>query len=329
MLVAKNSPSARPPWENPWARFALVRLASLTAVLTTLLVTTFMILHLIPGDPARRIAGPQALPQQVEQLRETLGLNNPLLVQFTEYAKGVLQWDLGTSFVTREPVIKIISDRLPKTAQLAAAAVALMVVLAVPVGIVVGAMTREGRHPRFESLFTGITGVVGALPEYLAATFLVFIFAVWLHWLPVGGAGTWTSLILPALAVAVRPIAALSRIVRVETLNVLAQDYIRTARSKRLPDRLLYFRHALRNVLTAVLTIAGMYFAELIGGTVIVENVFAWPGLGTAIIQAVHGLDLPVIQGTTLFLGLVVVVVNATVDVLLGFVDPRSLVRGW
>jgi len=173
----------------------------------------------------------------------------------------------------------------------------------------------------------GVTSVGGALPEFLASTFLAFVFAIWLRWLPVAGADERAAIVLPALAISLRPISVLSRIVRVETLNVLAQDYMRTARSKRLPPRLLYLRHALPNVLTAALTIGGLLFTGLLGGAVIVENVFAWPGLGTAVVQAVLNRDYPVIQGVILMLGMAVVLVNTLVDILLGVVDPRSIIR--
>jgi peptide/nickel transport system permease protein len=325
--LAKALDSGAPRQVNPWVKFAFVRLVSLAGILLVLLFATFMVLHLLPGDPARRIAGSEAPAEYVEQLRRELGLNDPILMQFAAYVRKVVRLDFGTSFVSREPVTKVIADRLPKTALLAASAVLLMAVLAAPIGIVAGALTREGRHPRFELIFTSITSVGGALPEYLIGTLLVFVFAVWQRWLPVAGSSGWQSLILPSLAVALRPIMTLSRIVRVETLNVLAQDYMRTARSKHLPARMIYFRHTLRNVLTAVLTITGMYFAELIGGTVIVENVFAWPGLGTSIVTAVSAQDYPVIQEIALLLGMAVVVVNAGVDIVLGIVDPRSLLK--
>jgi peptide/nickel transport system permease protein len=331
MSTSRPVAVAREPHEarrlNPWVQFALIRGASLIGILLVLVVATFLILHLIPGDPARRIAGPQATPEFLAQLRQNLGLNRPLWQQFTDYLHDVSHLDFGRSYATGEDVSFVLGVRLPKTAQLAGFAVALMILFAVPIGIVAGALTREGRHRRLELAFTSITSIGGALPEYLSGTLLAFVFAVVLKILPVAGSGDLRFLLLPGLAVSLRHISTLSRIVRVETLNVLAQDYIRTARSKRLPDRLIYFRHTVRNVLTAVLTIAGMEFAELIGGTVIVENVFAWPGLGTAIVQSVLTRDYPVVQGAVLMLGIAVVIVNMVVDILLGIVDPRSIVK--
>jgi peptide/nickel transport system permease protein len=187
------------------------------------------------------------------------------------------------------------------------------------------ALTRENRNRGFELAFTAVTSTMSALPNFLSATFLAFLFAVWLRWLPVAGASQWSAVILPAIAVGLRPLAELSRIVRVETLNVLTQDYVRTARGKRLPARLIYLRHVLPNVLTSALTIGGLVFAGLVGGTVVVENVFAWPGLGTALVQAILARDYPVVQGITLLLGMAVVLVNTAVDTTLKLVDPRVL----
>lgn len=283
--------------------------------------------RLIPGDPARTIAGFDASREEVERVRQALGLDRPLLTQFVAYTRNALRLNFGESFVTSEPVTKIIADRLPETGQLALVALLLVLLLSVPLGMIAGALTREGRNRGAEVAFTAVTSIGGALPEFLASTFLAFFFAVWLRWLPVAGADSSAAIILPALAISIRPIAILSRIVRVEALNVLAQDYIRTARSKRLPATLLYLRHTLPNVLTAALTIGGLLFTGLLGGAVIVENVFAWPGLGTAVVSAVLARDYPVIQGVILMLGIAVVLVNTFVDILLGIVDPRSLIR--
>jgi peptide/nickel transport system permease protein len=315
------------PRLGPWPRFILRRAIGLVGVLATLLLITFMLIHLVPGDPAVRAAGVEATEEHIEFLREDLGLNRPIPEQFINYVERVARLDFGNSFITKEPVSKIIADRFPKTAQLAAVALALVLIISIPFGIIAGAITREGRNQRFEMVFMAVTGVGGAVPEFLTGTLLAFFFAVILRWLPVGGANKPESIILPALAISIRSVALYSRIVRLETLNVLAQDYIRTARSKRLPPYLLYLRHILPNVLTSALTIGGLLFAGLLGGTVIVENVFAWPGLGTQVVKAVLSLDYPVIQGAVLYFGLIVVLINTIVDVLLVVVDPRSLVE--
>jgi peptide/nickel transport system permease protein len=332
LLATPDASPAKPAahrtrWMTAWLRFLIWKLARLALVLLVLLFATFMIIRLIPGDPARLAAGFDATPQDVANVRAEMGLDEPLPVQFASYVGRVLHLDLGRSFSSHEPVETIIADRLPRTAELAVAALVLVMLLSLPIGIAAAAATREGRHRRGELAFGAVSSLLSAVPEYLAATFLVFLLAVKLGWLPVAGSDDWNSIVLPALAIAITPTAHLARIVRVETLNVLAQDYIRTARSKRLPTRLLYLRHVLPNVLTAALTIGGLIFASLIGGAIIVENVFAWPGLGTAVVQALISRDFLVVQAAVLLLGAAVVIVNTVVDLVLGAVNPRSLVR--
>jgi peptide/nickel transport system permease protein len=209
--------------------------------------------------------------------------------------------------------------------ELAAAALILVLGVSIPAGLFAGALGRDNRHRKSDLAFTSVTSIFGSIPEYLTGTFLAFIFAVVLKWLPVAGSTGFASLVLPALAIALRPMSILARLVRAETLNVFATDYMRTARSKRLPARLVYLRHALPNVVTAALSIAGILFASIIGGAVVVENVFARAGIGTALVNAVLNRDYPLIQGLILVLGVLVVVVNALVDVLIAIVDPRSM----
>lgn len=312
---------------HPWTGFLLRRLFSLCLILLALALATFSMVRLIPGDPALNIAGFDATPDQIEAIRHQLGLDQPLQVQLVSYFTNLLHGDLGYSYATKEPVLELIQSRIGNSLQLAGVSLLLVVLVSIPGGMLAGALTREGRAPRGEITFTAVTSVIGALPEYLMATFLAFLFAVEIQLLPVAGTEGPQSLVLPTLAVSLRPIAVLLRIVRVETLNVLAQDYIRTARSKRLPARLLYLRHALPNVVTAALTIAGILFAALIGSAVVVETVFARSGLGTSLVNAVLARDYPVIQGVVLVLGVTVVVVNAAVDILLATIDPRSLTR--
>ena len=292
-----------------------------------LATASFMMVRLIPGDPALVVGGLSATPDELVLIRHELGIDEPLQVQYAKYWINLAHGNLGASFVTQEPVANVISDRAGSSFQLAGVSLALVLLVSIPLGMLTGALTRDGRHKRLEVTLTGVTSVVGSLPEYLVGTLLAFVFAVWLRLLPVAGSEGWQPLVLPALAISLRPMAILTRLVRVETLNVLAMDYMRTARSKRLPARVIYTRHALPNVVTAALTIGGILFAGIIGGAVIVENVFARPGLGTALVNAVLARDYPVIQGVILVLGVVVVVVNAAVDVLLAMIDPRSITR--
>ena len=312
---------------NPWLGFLARRLLSLVLVLIGLFVAVFLMVRLIPGDPALYVLGDNATQEDILRIRHALGLDQPALIQLFHYTVSVLQGDLGTSFSTGVAVSTVISQRFGTSFQLAATALALVLLLSIPGGLAAGAFTQEGRHRTGEVVLTGISSIVGSLPEFLTATFLAFVFAVWLRVLPVAGNAGWQSLILPVLAVSLRPTAVLIRIVRVATLDVLATDYIRTARSKRLPARLIYMRHALPNVVTAALTIGGLLFAGIIGGAVVTENVFARTGLGTTLVTAVLIRDYPVVQGITLVLGAIVVVANAIVDVLVTVVNPRSLAR--
>jgi peptide/nickel transport system permease protein len=235
------------------------------------------------------------------------------------------QFSAGSA-VSGISVATLIGERIGSSLQLVGAAVALVVIFGVPLGMLAGALTREGRHRRLEVLFTGVTSVLGAIPDYLSGTILAFVFAVELRVLPVSSAGI-NGLILPAVAVAIAPTAYVARIARVETLNVLAQDYIRTARAKRLPRRVIMFRHALPNIATSVLTVSGLIFSALIGGTILVEAVFNRPGLGTELVQAIVSTDYPTVQGVILVLGSVVIAVNLFVDIVLAIVDPRNLTR--
>jgi peptide/nickel transport system permease protein len=301
------------------------RLAGLVLVLLGLMIATFLMVRVLPGDVTVTVLGPDATEANRQAIRDQLGLQRPILEQFGIYTTHLMHADFGESFVTKQPVRNVIADRLPKSAVLAATSLLIVMLVSVPLGVWMGAVTRDARHPKLEAAFTAVASVFGSVPQFLTATFLAFIFAVWLRVLPVVGSDSWESLVLPTLSIAVGPTFILSRIVRVETLNVLAMDYIRTARSKRLGDLRIYFRHVLPNVLTAALTIGGLVFANLVGGAVLVEIIFARVGLGSALVQAVIVRDYPVVQGIVLVLGITVVVVNAVVDVTLGVLDPRSL----
>ncbi|MFD3652163.1 ABC transporter permease [Streptomyces sp. NPDC058620] len=315
-------PAYRPGFApGPWGVFLMRRLGGLVAVAATLVVVTFLIVQLIPGDPARVLAGADASPGDIERLRGQLGLDQPLLTRFVDYAGGLFHGDLGLSFQTREPVADIIAARLPFTAELALLAVLVVLLVAVPLGLAIA--VRGNR--RTDSAFTFTTSLVGATPEYVIATLLVLVFAITLGVFPAAGAETLMSLVLPVAAIALPGTSVMARIVRREAASVLAQDYMRTARGRRLPPLTLYTRHALPNLLTATLTLGGLILTSLLGGTVIVESVFAWPGMGQRVVEAILARDYPVIQGCVLVLGLLAALLNLVVDVVLGLLDPRTL----
>ncbi|MDQ1007810.1 peptide/nickel transport system permease protein [Streptomyces sp. V4I23] len=312
---------ARGSFPGPRSRYLLRRLAGVAAVAATLVVLTFLMVRLIPGDPARALAGADASSADIARTRGELGLDKTLPTQFADYVGGLFRGDLGLSFQTREPVGDIIATRLPFTAELAFLAVLVVLALSVPLGLAVAARGRR----RTDNTFTFATGLVGAVPEYVLGTLLVLLFAITLGVLPAAGAEALPSLILPVAAIALPGTCVMARIVRREAAHVLAQDYMRTARGRRLPPLRLYTRHALPNLLTATLTLGGLILASLLGGTVIVESVFAWPGMGTRVVDAILARDYPVIQGCVLVLGLLAAVLNLLVDLVLGLLDPRAL----
>ncbi|MGI8867419.1 MAG: ABC transporter permease [Mycobacteriales bacterium] len=334
LLAAASESPPRPAalsgsrwWANPWLRFTVRRLVRLLVSVLALVSAAFAMIHAVPGDPVRAALGLTAPQSLVTARRHALGLDQPLWHQCLHFLHGAATGDLGTSTTSQLPVTTIIAQRLPPTAELAGLAFVVVLLIGIPLGMCAAALTREGRHPRTELGFGALTGLFAAIPEFLLGVGLVFAFAVTLNLLPVAGRAGPTSYLAPVAALAAGPIAILARIVRVEALRVLGQDYIRTARAKRLPARLLYVRHTLPNLLTATLTLSGLLLAGLLAGTVLVENVFAWPGLGTELAVSVPAKDYPVVQGLALVFGGGVLLINLVVDVLIAVADPRSAIR--
>jgi peptide/nickel transport system permease protein len=313
--------------QHTWLSFLARRIGRLIVSLAVVLSLSFLLIQFIPGDPVRLALGPTAPASMVAQQRAALGLTKPLGIQYLDYWHDVLTGHLGSSIVSGQSVGQIIATSLPETAELVGVALVLTMIFAVSIGVLAGALTHQGRRPRLLLFFTSATSILNTIPEFLLGVGLVFVFAVTLKLLPVAGASGWQSLVLPALAIAIGPTAGLARIVRVQTDVVLAQDYMRVARAKRLPTWMIYLRHALPNLLTAALTIGGLLLGTLVASSVVVENVFARPGLGTAIVQAITQHDYPVIQGILLVLGAAVLVLNLLVDLLLSALDPRSTLR--
>ncbi|TYB60157.1 ABC transporter permease [Nonomuraea sp. PA05] len=313
-------------WSHPWFRFTLRRARRLLLALWVLVTASFLMIHLVPGDPVRAALGPTAPADLVQATKQELGLLDPLWQQYAGFLGRLLQGDLGVSITSRLPVSEMIGQRLPATVQLAVAAFVLSLLVAVPVGVVMAVITRRGRGRRTELAFTGTSVVLGAIPDFLLAVGLVYLLAVQTRLFPVAGLDDWNSYVLPTLALAIGPAAVLSRIVRVEMLAVMEADYIRTARAKRLTPVRVQLVHALPNAVTASLTLGGMLLSSLVAGTVLVENVFAWPGLGSTIVSSIVAKDYPLVQGTVLVYGVGVLLINTLVDVLLAVLDPRSTI---
>jgi peptide/nickel transport system permease protein len=312
---------------GPWLSFARRRLRRFLVSLWVLVTMAFLMIHMVPGDPVRAALGMTAPTELVNARRQSLGLNDPLWVQYGHYLGGLFTGDLGISMTSNQPVSQVIGDRLPATLELAVAAFAVVLVVAIPLGVLFAVLTRGGRRRGGELAFTSLSVLLAAVPEFLVAVGLVTVFAVRLGWFPVAGRGGTGALVLPVAALAIGPAAVLARVVRVELLSVLGNEFVRTARAKRLPARLVYVRHALPNALTATLTLSGLMLTAMVSGTVLVENVFAWPGLGSTIVQSIMVKDYPTVQGIVLVYGIGVLLVNLAVDVLLARLDPRSTVR--
>lgn len=312
---------------RPWLRFALRRLGRLLVSLWVLVTAAFLMIHLVPGDPVRAALGTTAPADLVAARRAELGLDDPIPVQYWNYLQGLATGDLGTSLGSRLPVADTIAQRLPATLALAALALVVAIAIAVPLGVAMGVLTRRGHGRRTELTFATTSVVLGTIPDFLVGVGLVYVFGVSLELLPVAGNDSPDAYVLPVLALAIGPAAILSRIIRVEMVSVLEADFVRTARAKRLPARTVYLRHALPGALTASLTLAGLLVGSMVAGTVLVENVFAWPGLGSTMVRSILEKDYPLVQAIVLFYGVGVLLVNTLVDVALAVLDPRSMIR--
>lgn len=312
---------------HPWFRFGIRRLGRLLVSLWVLVTASFLMLHLVPGDAVRAALGPTAPAALVAAKREEMGLDDPLWLQYVHYIQNLLHGDLGTSMVSQLAVKDVIAQRLPATLQLALLGFLLAIAIAIPLGVAMGVMTRRGHGRRTELAFTTSSTVVGIIPDFLIGVGLVYVFGVHLGWLPVAGNDTPSAYILPVVALAIGPAAILSRIIRVEMVAVLEADFVRTARAKRIPNRRVYMSHALPNALTASLTIGGLILSAMVAGTVLVENVFAWPGLGSTIVSSILNKDYQLVQAIVLIYGVGVLLVNTSVDVALALLDPRSMIR--
>ncbi|GIV16740.1 MAG: glutathione ABC transporter permease [Armatimonadota bacterium] len=306
------------------ARYIASRL--LQAIPTLLLISflTFIMGFLAPGDPIRMILGEHSDPQTVAQVRHELGLDQPWYVQYGRFVWSALKGDFGISLYNRRPVGDILQESFPATATLAVLAILLAVVIGIPAGIV--AAVWHNRLPDRLSMTGVVLGI--SVPNFVLATLLILLVSVRLGWLPVAGWGAPEYLVLPVLVLAARPAASIARFTRTSMLEVLQQDYIRTARAKGVPERAVILKHALPNALLPVVTVIGNAFGYLLTGSFIVETVFAVPGVGYKSIEAILRRDYPVIQAATLLFAFLFIVVNLTVDILYTRLDPRVRFRG-
>jgi peptide/nickel transport system permease protein len=329
------------------ARYLLRRLVLTIPILLGVSLLVFLMLHSAGGDPAQTILGARADPESIAALRHELGLDRPLLVQYVAFLSGAVRGDFGRSYRSNTPVIVEIATRFPATIELAIAAMAIAVVA----GVVFGTLAAVRRHSIFDYLSSTVVLLGVSIPTFWLGLIVIIIFGLWLRWLPISGRvnprlgadpslpfltvgslvqGNWAvakdalrHLILPALTLAAWPAAIVARMTRASLIESLGQDYVRTARGKGLPERLIVVGHAARNALLPVLTVVGLEFGTLLGGAVVTETIFSWPGLGQLTVTAIGARDYQVVQGVVVLLGAVFVLLNLLVDVLYAVLDPR------
>jgi peptide/nickel transport system permease protein len=307
--------------------FVLRRLFQAIPVIFFSTFMVFMIIHLIPGDAAAVLAGPNATPQTLEALRKEMGLDQPLIVQYLVWLSHVLQGDLGKSTLSGQPIAKLLEARAPATLQLTITAMFISIVVAIPLGIISATHVR-GKTEWFVST---IQSLWLSIPNFWAGILAIILFSLVLRWLPPGGrvadpnniGDSIKSLILPACTLALYLAASLSRFVKFNLLEVLFDDYVRTARAKGLAENAVIYGHALRNALLPVITILGVQFASLLGGAIVIESVFSWPGVGGMMLDGIANRDYAVVQGGLLLLVVLFVVINMLVDLTYAWIDPR------
>jgi ABC-type dipeptide/oligopeptide/nickel transport system permease component len=299
--------------------YTLRRLALTVPVLLGVATLVFALIHLVPGDPAEAMLGESAPAADLAELRTKLGLDRPLLVQYQAYVFGLVRGNLGTSFRYNTPVAREIGQRLGRTAQLALAAMAVSILVALPLGVL-GALYR-GQWVDQVATTVSLLGV--AMPNFWLGPLLAIVFAVSLGWLPVSGTGSWQHLVLPAVTLGGALAALLARMTRATLIDELRELYVLAARARGVSSARAVISHALRNSLIPVVTIIGLQLGAVLTGTIITETIFAWPGVGRLLIQAISFRDYPLVQGCILFIATTYVTMNLLVDLVYGWIDPR------
>ena len=308
------------------SRYVLQRLVYSIPVLIGATILIFLLIHLVPGDPAAAIAGPDAKPQDLEIIRTRMGLDRPLPIQYLGYVGRALRGDLGQSYFFKEDISRLILRTMPATLELSFAALLISLAVALPAGVI--SATRRNSWVDRSSMLLAVVGA--SIPAFWLGIVLIFLFAVGLGWLPASGRGgpLWTTaglrhIILPALTLGALMMASTTRLTRAAMLEVLQEDYIRTARAKGVSEQVVVYRHALRNALIPIVTNLGLQIGALLAGSFLVETVFAWPGIGRLSVDALSRRDCPLIQGTMLMVVVFFIVVNLLVDLVYPLLDPR------
>jgi peptide/nickel transport system permease protein len=304
--------------------FVIRRLLLAVPVLLGVVFVVMLTVQLIPGDAVQLMLGEHATKEAVAKLRDHLGLDKPLLVRYVDYVTRLLTGDLGRSIQQNRPVVDELADAWPATLELTVAALAIAAAVGVAAGIVSAAWPNSlfDAAARLGSLF-GLS-----MPVFWTGLVLIVVFALWLPWLPVGGVGSPSHLVLPAVTLALPSVAMVARMTRSSVLEVLREDYVRTARAKGVTERLVVAKHALRNAAIPILTLLGLQAGQLMGGAVLTETVFAWPGLGRLMVKAIFARDYVLLQGAVLIFALAFVMINLAVDLAYGALDPRISRQG-
>lgn len=300
-------------------RYVARRLLLTVPVLLGVATLVFSLIHLVPGDPAQAMLGEGASADDITELRERLGLDRPLLVQYGQFLGGLVRGDLGTSFRTNQPVTRLIAERVPATAELALASMFVAIAIALPLGIV--AAVWKGTAIDHAAMTAALAGI--SIPNFWLGPLLAIVFAVQLGWLPVSGRGGVANVILPAISLGAALAAILARMTRASLLDELGELYVRAARARGVSRAWAVTGHALRNSLIPLVTILGLQFGAVLTGAVITETIFAWPGIGRLLVQSIGFRDYPAVQGCILLIAVTYVGVNLVTDVLYGFLDPR------
>lgn len=301
------------------SQYLLKRILLAAPVLLGVSVIVFAMIRLIPGDPAQVMAGQAATQEIVREIRQSLGLDRPIVVQYAYFVRNITRGDLGRSLFNGAPVTEELAQRLPRTVRLALASVAVALLIGVPAGIL--SATRHLSWLDSAVMVVALAGV--SMPVFWLGLNLILIFAVRLQWLPAIGHETWKHLILPSVTLGAASAAIIARMTRSAMLEVLRQDYVRTARAKGVIEQTVIGRHALRNALIPVVTVVGLQLGTLLSGAVLTESVFAWPGVGRLLVDAVLARDYPIIQGTVLLIATMFVLLNVVVDMAYAVLDPR------
>ena len=297
----------------------LPRILSAIFVVIGVACLVFLVIHVIPGDPVDVMLGESARPADKDALRQALGLHLSLEEQFVQYVKGLVTLNWGTSIFSGRSVSNLLMERLPATIELGLAALLVAIIIAFPLGIL--AAIRHRTWADFSAMGFAILGV--SIPNFLLGPLLIMIGALWLGWFPVSGREDWSSLFLPALTLGTSMAAILSRMVRSTLLEVINEDFVRTARAKGLPEWKVMIHHCLQNALLPILTLLGLQLGALLGGAVITETVFSWPGVGLLTVEAIQQRDYPVVQAAVLCISLTYVMINFLTDILYYWIDPR------